>query len=68
MRTTSERGKASSKKVEGLLDVAVEDAKVGLLQVGNEIAELIFNGDGKDHEIGIDANFGALVSGLAGCA
>ena len=44
--------------VDGLFDVVVEDAEVGLAEVGNELAILVFYGDREDDEVGVDGDFG----------
>ena len=48
--------------IHGLFHVVVEYAEVGFLEVGDELAELIFHGDGKNDQVGVDAYFGLGVA------
>jgi len=56
--------------IEGLLDLAVENSKVLLLQIRHQIAKLILYRDGKHDEVRVDADLRSLVAGCtrwAGC-
>ena len=61
-----ERKRFDGEKINGLFDLAVEDAEVGLLQVGDEFAELVLYGDRENDEVGVDANSCLGFAGLWG--